>query len=784
MAIEKMSIVHIEGALKRVNKTLMKCCESSCFHIVASKGVNKDSGGKDAGIRSLKSKSPFTSLVNRSKALADGLGVEIKRVDYDDVGMNVTVDFDNYLKSIESRLSGLIERKTKIQEALKEHSISLMRVEKLAGFDIDFSELFACKYVKLRFGQLPLDSIPKLEYYSDRNFVYFISSEEDGYAQLLYLTPVTDAVEIDNIFNSLFFERVRLPDYFHGNADEAKTEMIKLVTSENENLEMVKAEISALKSEVEEDFLKAVSKLIAIDQSYDLRQNVLAVNNKFYMSGYVPKRMLKEFIASIESIPDVRTEERPLDSEPNARPPVLLRNCWLFRPFEMFINMYGLPNYNCFDPTPYVAITYMLMFGIMFGDLGQGILITVLGIVLDKWRKVKLAPIMQRIGITSAIFGILYGSVFGNEEIIQPFFKIPSVYKALGFNSAPEDIFGISTILILGAVGIGVILVLLSMVMNVITNIRKPNRLADAIISPNGIVGMVFYTSVMAGVALQMGLGINVLTTPYVLCLIVLPLLLLFFKEPIVKFNDRFGKSGSKKNNEDILHAAKSYSDAVSGLKAVNDGEKTVDGLIQSRFIKAQYGIMEISAYKSISDSIKGNYVFYPFENDEKTVAGVFVTSASEFSVIEKAFSGLGFKKMKMPEHIIDISKAQNLHLSDYVVNEKKEHKSVANFIVEGIIELFESCLTYITNTMSFLRVGGFILSHAGMMLVVSILAESAGGGAIVVQIIGNLFVIGVEGFLVGIQVLRLEFYEIFSRFYKGDGKPFSPVAANFSAED
>ena len=85
---------------------------------------------------------------------------------------------------------------------------------------------------------------------------------------------------------------------------------------------------------------------------------------------------------------------------------------------------------------------------------------------------------------------------------------------------------------------------------------------------------------------------------------------------------------------------------------------------------------------------------------------------------------------------------------------------------------------------MSFLRVGGFILSHAGMMLVVSILAESAGGGAIVVQILGNLFVIGVEGFLVGIQVLRLEFYEIFSRFYKGDGKPFSPVVADFNAEN
>ena len=340
--------------------------------------------------------------------------------------------------------------------------------------------------------------------------------------------------------------------------------------------------------------------------------------------------------------------------------------------------------------------------------------------------------------------------------------------------------------LILGAIAIGVTLVLLSMVLNVITNIRKPNRLADAIISPNGIVGIVFYASVMAGVVLQMLLGINVLTPVYVICLIVLPLLLLFFKEPIVSFNERSGRSGAKKNNENIIHAAKSYSNAVSTLEAVNDDEKTVDGLIQSRFLKSQYGEMEMSGYKRIKESVKGNYVFYPFESDEKHVKGIFITTSAEYSAMEKLFSGLGFKKAKMPAHIIDISKAQNLHLRDYVDAEEgqKERKSVGNFIVEGIIERFESCLTYITNTMSFLRVGGFILSHAGMMLVVSILAESAGSGAIVVQILGNLFVIGVEGFLVGIQVLRLEFYEIFSRFYKGDGKPFSPVVADFNAED
>jgi len=90
---------------------------------------------------------------------------------------------------------------------------------------------------------------------------------------------------------------------------------------------------------------------------------------------------------------------------------------------------------------------------------------------------------------------------------------------------------------------------------------------------------------------------------------------------------------------------------------------------------------------------------------------------------------------------------------------------------------LFEVVLSFITNTMSFLRVGGFVLSHAGMMLVVYTLAEMVGGvGYWVVLVIGNIFVMVLEGLIVGIQVLRLEFYEMFSRYYKGNGIPFRTI--------
>lgn len=110
--------------------------------------------------------------------------------------------------------------------------------------------------------------------------------------------------------------------------------------------------------------------------------------------------------------------------------------------------------------------------------------------------------------------------------------------------------------------------------------------------------------------------------------------------------------------------------------------------------------------------------------------------------------------------------------------HELETESSVGMFLVQAFFELFEVLLSYFSNTISFVRVGAFAVSHAAMMQVVLMLAGAAEGGEInwVIIILGNLFVAGLEGLVVGIQVLRLEFYEIFSHFYKGDGRPFTNV--------
>ena len=106
-----------------------------------------------------------------------------------------------------------------------------------------------------------------------------------------------------------------------------------------------------------------------------------------------------------------------------------------------------------------------------------------------------------------------------------------------------------------------------------------------------------------------------------------------------------------------------------------------------------------------------------------------------------------------------------------------KPDESIGSFIIDSFFELFDIMLSYITNTMSFLRVGGFIISHAGMMAVVLTLTQMMNGaGSIVAMIFGNAFVMALEGFIVGIQVLRLEFYEMFGHYFDGQGTPFEPL--------
>jgi V/A-type H+-transporting ATPase subunit I len=104
----------------------------------------------------------------------------------------------------------------------------------------------------------------------------------------------------------------------------------------------------------------------------------------------------------------------------------------------------------------------------------------------------------------------------------------------------------------------------------------------------------------------------------------------------------------------------------------------------------------------------------------------------------------------------------------------------LGTYVVEAGFELFETLISFLSNSLSYVRVGAFAVAHGGLSGVILILAEMIGPtrgiGYWVVLVLGNLFIIGFEGMIVGIQTLRLEYYEFFSKFFKGGGARYTPL--------
>jgi len=107
-------------------------------------------------------------------------------------------------------------------------------------------------------------------------------------------------------------------------------------------------------------------------------------------------------------------------------------------------------------------------------------------------------------------------------------------------------------------------------------------------------------------------------------------------------------------------------------------------------------------------------------------------------------------------------------------------HSPMGTYLIEAFVELFESVIGLFSNTLSYVRIGAFAVAHGALSMVVFLLAglvsPAHGVGYWVVVVLGNLFVIGFEGMIVGIQTLRLEYYEFFSKFFTAGGMRYHPL--------
>lgn len=556
-------------------------------------------------------------------------------------------DMLTFIRELNHDYLELQEKKELLNKKENDVRERLNVLEPFAPLALDLYKTARYRYMKVRFGRINVDYYKKLEKYlfDDLQAVFLEGTRNENYVYGCYFVSNADTSKVDSAFNSLHFERISIPAEYVGTPKDACVDMQKEIDETKEQMKDIDQKIEELVTSRSAKLLGTRKRLEELSSNFDVRKMAARTdvgNNKedyYILCGWMGEEdveaLLKESKDDDRIFIVVEEDREKFFGDP----PTKLKNPKLFKPFEMFIQMYGLPAHDEMDPTMFVALTYTFIFGAMFGDVGQGFCLFAIGGLIYLKKRMNLAGIISVAGIFSMAFGVMFGSIFGFEDIIPAFWLRPvEAMTRLPFIGQLNTVFII-------AIAFGMALNILVMIFQII-NAARAHDTENLWFSTNGVAGLVFYGFLVLTIVLYMT-GHKVPGNILMIIFLGIPVLLFVFKEPLTN----------------------------------------------------------------------------------------------------------------LVEH-----------------NHKKMEESKAMFLVQGFFELFETMLSYFSNTLSYVRIGAFAVSHAAIMEVVLMLAGAESGTPNIFGVIlGNVIVCALEGLIVGIQVLRLEYYEMFSRFYKGTGRAFKP---------
>ncbi|MBC3889628.1 ATPase [Acetobacterium paludosum] len=497
------------------------------------------------------------------------------------------------------------------------------------------SELDSLENFSYSIGSVTKDNAARLKsiYNSVTSIVFHVGNQQDNEEVFMIISPKDFEIESHRILKALNY---KLIEGFSSDYTETPREILQLIEEKISELQVKCAILfKNLNIHLEESRNDAAASFntLGLYGNLNIIEKYMAFSEKsFYFSGWISKRDKEKMENIGKKYPDLIMMFFEINSG-SGKPPTKLKNNWFFSPFEALVKMYGIPSFDELDPTPFLSITYMFCFGFMFGDIGQGFILSVVGFIMGK-KGVELGKVLLRLGLCSVFFGFMYGSVFGFEEIIKPVWIRP---------------FDEINTMLMTAVIIGMMMLLVAYIYSIINKLKK-KEIKEGVFGKDGICGLILYSSLL-------------------------------------------------------------------GLLGLNTGIFKQSGLFNLILI----GIAILMVVIVLIREPLSNYLF----------------------------------------------KSKQLY-----------QEEVSEYYVESGFEIFEMLLGMLSNTLSFIRIGAFALTHVGLFMAFQTLAVMVQNGVMSVGILifANIFIIALEGLIVSIQALRLQFYELFSKYYTGDGIEFKPI--------
>jgi len=326
------------------------------------------------------------------------------------------------------KVQAVADQLTKLQEYQK-------NLELLAPAGLDPGALAGLRFAYLAPGWLPSENLLRLEQALEHVHHALIPLVQAETRVLVLVAGLaTDRETLDRALKGAFFEPLSLPPEATGSLNETLADLKKQIMGLETSRQQLNIQRSQLRDQIGPE-------LVNIRNRIDLTRTLLRarvlfgkVDSSYLVSGWIPATLVTKLKDALAQELGDRAEVEVLSPEaiPGAREgvlkiPILFNNPYLLRPFERLTKAYGTPAYGEVEPTAFLAVSFLLMFGLMFGDVGQGGVLFLLGYVVFRrfFRYTDYGIILMECGSASVIFGFLYGSVFGVENLLPALWFSP-----------------------------------------------------------------------------------------------------------------------------------------------------------------------------------------------------------------------------------------------------------------------------------------------------------------------------------------------------------------------
>ncbi len=390
----------------------------------------------------------------------------------------------DFFAKLDEALPPLLSRKDESLAEMKAKEALLSQIEAYFPFSMRRGALYT--FLEVSVGKVEEKNIEVAErgLHDIPHVIYPFRKEGDRVVALV-IGLRRDRALLDKILKDVSWEKVEYPEDSRGLSKDVGAKLRLQIGECKKRSEDVDREIQKLGESVKDDVSKIQSFISLKKSLLGVKRYSCATEKTTLLSCWIPReekdRALGEIrkVAGVSYIEERSPEELMIDKE---EVPVHLKHTAFLKPFELLVDSYGIPRYGTIDPTVFVAISFLIMFGAMFGDVGQGLVLAIASFFIRRSKNEKVrqaSALLWYCGISSAIFGVFYGSFFGME------------YHALLFRPMENMLmlFKISV-----AFGIGVLT--LGILFNVINALRDRDYVKALFDKAGLIVGVIYWAGI------------------------------------------------------------------------------------------------------------------------------------------------------------------------------------------------------------------------------------------------------------------------------------------------